>query len=178
MDVIVYLNARCKEILALLMSANTHMTIDEIAKAKTVSRRSIYYDLCKINEWLEYHKVPQIEVERGKGIYLTPEQNRLLAQLTEQPDEAAGYVFSPGERVRAMIFLIIETFKTRKQQNRQTWFSPGSGGLISSFYDGSVPAIHLILFPFYRKLIDIHCTIFFTMNQGRDNMISMFPCKV
>ncbi len=112
MDVIVYLNARCKEILSLLMSANTHMTIDEIAKAKTVSRRSIYYDLCKINEWLEYHKIPQIEVERGKGIYLTPEQNRLLAHLTDQPDEAAGYVFSPGERVRAMICMIGTSLET------------------------------------------------------------------
>ena len=106
MDVIVYLNARCKEILSLLMSANSHMTIDEIAKAKTVSRRSIYYDLCKINEWLEYHKIPQIEVERGKGIYLTPEQHRMMAQLTEMPNQAAGYVFSPGERVRAMICMI------------------------------------------------------------------------
>ncbi len=112
MDVIVYLNARCKEILTLLMSANSHMTIDEIAKAKTVSRRSIYYDLCKINEWLEYHKVPPIEVERGKGIYLTPEQNRLLAQVTEQPGEAAGYVFSPGERVRAMICMIGTSLQT------------------------------------------------------------------
>ena len=106
MEVVVYLNARCKEILELLLTANEHLTIDEIAKAKTVSRRSIYYDLCKINEWLEYHEIPQIEVVRGKGIFLTPEQSRAIARLNERPDEAAGYVFSPGERVRGLICLI------------------------------------------------------------------------
>lgn len=112
MDVIVYLNARCKEILDLLMMASEHMTIDEIAKAKMVSRRSIYYDLCKINEWLEYHEIPLIEVERGKGIYLTPEQSRRIAQLNDQPDESTGYVFSPGERVRAIICLIGTSLET------------------------------------------------------------------
>ncbi|MCI8566405.1 MAG: hypothetical protein HFI39_08855 [Lachnospiraceae bacterium] len=47
MEVVVYLNARCKEILELLMTAGTYMTVDEIARAKMISRRSFYYDLCK-----------------------------------------------------------------------------------------------------------------------------------
>lgn len=106
MEVTVYLNARCKEILELLMTAGAYMTIDEIARAKMISRRSIYYDLCKINEWLEYHEIPQIEVERGRGICLTPEQTQRIVQAGEQPDEAAGYVLSPGERVGTMICLI------------------------------------------------------------------------
>ena len=53
MKTAVYLLARCKEILQLLTTAGRHMTVDEIAKVKMVSRRSIYYDLCKINEWME-----------------------------------------------------------------------------------------------------------------------------
>lgn len=106
MEVVVYLNARCKEILELLMTAGTYMTVDEIARAKMISRRSFYYDLCKINEWLEYHEIPLIEVERGRGICLTPEQNRRIAKVSEQPDEAAGYVLSPGERVGGIICLI------------------------------------------------------------------------
>ena len=53
MKTAVYLNARCKEILQLLTAAGRHLTVDEISKAKMVSRRSIYYDLCKINEWLD-----------------------------------------------------------------------------------------------------------------------------
>ena len=106
MKTAVYLNARCKEILQLLTAAGRHLTVDEIAKAKMVSRRSIYYDLCKINEWLEYHGIVPIEVERGKGICLTAAQNNGIASLTDRPEELGGYVFSPGERARGIICLI------------------------------------------------------------------------
>lgn len=131
MAIVVYLNARCKDILDLLTSANQHMTIDEIAKAKLVSRRSVYYDLCKINEWLEYHHIPQIEVVRGKGIFLTNEQNRLIATVHEKEDAFTGYVFSPMERVNVMICLIscnrqivhVETLANFCQVSRNTVFN-------------------------------------------------------
>lgn len=106
MDVIVYLNARCKEIMKLLTVVDKYMTIAEIAKAKGVSRRSIYNDLGKINEWLEYNGIEPIEVERGKGICLTSEQRQGIAGLDKQSNTEAGYVFSPDERVRSMICLI------------------------------------------------------------------------
>lgn len=131
MAIVVYLNARCKEILNLLTSANQHMTIDEIAKAKLVSKRSVYYDLCKINEWLEFHHIPQIEVVRGKGIFLTNEQHRLIAAVSEGEDEFTGYVFSPMERVNVMICLIsntrqsihVETLANYCQVSRNTVFN-------------------------------------------------------
>lgn len=122
MEVAVYLNARCKEILELLLTAGDHMTIDEIARAKMISRRSIYYDLCKINEWLEYYEIPQIEVERGRGIRLTPEQSRRIAQVSEQPDEAAGYVFSPGERVGGIICLLVSSIGVIRIEDLTKYF--------------------------------------------------------
>ncbi len=106
MKTAVYLNARCKEILQLLTTAGRHMTVDEIAKVKMVSRRSIYYDLCKINEWMEYHGIPAIEVERGKGICLTAAQSNAITALSDHPEELNGYVFSPVERVKGIVCLI------------------------------------------------------------------------
>lgn len=122
MEVAVYLNARCKEVLELLLASNAYMTVDEIARAKMISRRSIYYDLCKINEWLEYYEIPQIEVERGRGICLTPEQRQRIDQVHEQPDEAMGYVFSPGERVGGIICLLTGSVEVVRIEDLAQYF--------------------------------------------------------
>ena len=46
----VYMNARCREILRMLLESDTWLTQQQIADALQVTKRSIYYDLCRINE--------------------------------------------------------------------------------------------------------------------------------
>lgn len=101
-----YLNARCKEILDLLVTANEHMSVEDIARIRMVSRRSVYYDLCKINEWMEYNSLPPVEAERGKGIYLTADQRNQIARLSDRTDSMTGYVLSPSERIYVLICLV------------------------------------------------------------------------
>ena len=49
------LDSRCQEILQFLLYTNDYIRIQDIAREQNISRRSVYYDLCKINDWLEAH---------------------------------------------------------------------------------------------------------------------------
>ena len=65
-----------------------------------VSRRSIYYDICKINEWLEEHDIQELEPERGKGIFISAgDKEKILDALDEKDFIADAYILevsSPG----------------------------------------------------------------------------------
>lgn len=71
-----------------------------------VSRRSIYYDICRINEWLEENDIKEIAMGRGRGILIPEEdRDRIKALLLEEnPD--TNYYFQPSERVKLIIMLI------------------------------------------------------------------------
>ena len=64
------MNERCKKILVMLLQKSDYTPIQELAAATKVSKRSIYYDICGINEWLEQHKIPELLIERGKGLFI------------------------------------------------------------------------------------------------------------
>lgn len=105
----IYINARCKRILSMLMSGKNFLQVSQIASETGVSRRSIYYDLCKINEWLVYYGIPEIEVIRSKGIYITEENKRRIEGITENEHSEEQYVFSPSERVKIIYCYIMIT---------------------------------------------------------------------
>ena len=46
-----YINARCRQILNVLLSHADYVSVNAIAKALQVSRRTVYYDIDKINLW-------------------------------------------------------------------------------------------------------------------------------
>ena len=46
------------------------ITIQDLSIEKNISKRSVYYDLCKINDWLQSYHIDLIVIERKKGIYL------------------------------------------------------------------------------------------------------------
>lgn len=103
----VYLNAKCKQILQMLLESDTYISLQQIAKALHVSRRSIFYDVCRINEWLEGNGIPELEVVRGKGILLDDRVKHLIEDCAEDVGREEMYVFSPMERVRIIICSII-----------------------------------------------------------------------
>lgn len=63
------LNQRCEKILSILMHESGYVSLKRLSEKTGVSKRSIYYDICKINEWLEEHEIRELEPERGKGIF-------------------------------------------------------------------------------------------------------------
>ena len=76
----IYINSRCKEILHMLLMGEDYIPLQRIAAEQHVSRRSIYYDLCKINEWLAMYQIPELEVIRGKGIFIPRKIKKKLKQ--------------------------------------------------------------------------------------------------
>ena len=65
-----YLNAKCKGILRKLLNNNSYLSLQQLAEELNISQRSIYYDVCRINEWLSENDIPELRVVRGKGLLL------------------------------------------------------------------------------------------------------------
>ncbi len=102
------LDSRCQEILRHLLYASGYITVQELAGEKNISRRSVYYDICKINDWLEAHNINPVIIERKKGIFLTKERSDDISALLENVSENSIYLFSPMERVKIIICTILK----------------------------------------------------------------------
>lgn len=105
------MNERCKEILRLLLNSENYITLPQLEEAFHISRRSIYYDLCRINEWLEDNGIKEIEVVRKKGIFIDNEIKMQINQCSGNTLKKEVYILSPTERVRVIICMIIYTRK-------------------------------------------------------------------
>ena len=47
-----YISARCKQILYMIIDSDDFVTLSQITEELHLSKRSIYYEICKINDWL------------------------------------------------------------------------------------------------------------------------------
>lgn len=103
----IYINSRCKEILHMLLMGEDYISLQRIAEEQHVSKRSIYYDLCKINEWLAMYQIPELEVVRGRGIFIPKEDKTAIEAVIENSYEENEYVFSPAERMKIIICYVI-----------------------------------------------------------------------
>lgn len=99
-----YVNARCRQILRILLEQREYMTMDRLAKQLGISRRSVYYDLCKINVWLEQSGAEKLEIERGRGLLLPSDSRACIEALLNESGAEDNYIFSPAERMK-LIFL-------------------------------------------------------------------------
>ncbi|OCN05807.1 hypothetical protein A4S06_07140 [Erysipelotrichaceae bacterium MTC7] len=122
------LEARCQELLNTLLQSEAYISISDIAEEKQISKRSVYYDLCKVNEFLTAHKIEEISVERSKGIHLSQKQKDVIHTLLSDVPLARSIYFSPTERVLIVICmvslrdkpLLIEDFMDACQVSRNT----------------------------------------------------------
>ena len=78
--------------------------MDRLAKLLGISRRIAYYDLCKINVWLEQAGAEKLEIERGRGLLLPSDSRACIEALLNEPNTGDNYIFSPAERMK-LIFL-------------------------------------------------------------------------
>lgn len=102
-----YINERCRKMLTLLLMAEDYIPLQQLAKETGVSRRSVYYDLCKVNEWLTEQGIPELEVIRGKGILLSEKDKAKIMEARDQKETEESYVFSPSERVKIIYCYIL-----------------------------------------------------------------------
>ncbi|MFQ9514794.1 MAG: BglG family transcription antiterminator [Eubacterium sp.] len=104
---ITYLNTRCQAILTMLLTNDSYLSVQRIATELKVSQRSIYYDICKLNEWFAENGIPELEVVRGKGLFLSEEARQQIEDFAETGEAEDAYVYSPMERVELIICGII-----------------------------------------------------------------------
>ncbi len=102
----IYTNARCKTILDLLLTEDNYIPIQRILEVTKVSKRSFYYDLCKINEWLACYDITELEVIRSKGILIAREDKDKIREHLQLKTVDEQYIFSPSERVELIICYI------------------------------------------------------------------------
>lgn len=104
---LLYMSARSKSLLNILLTQSDYMSLNDLAKALDVSRRTVYYDISKMNIWLEQAGLPVLEVVREKGLFVPHRERERIQAYLETDDEEQVYIFSPDERCKGIICYII-----------------------------------------------------------------------
>ena len=123
-----HLDARCKEMLHTMVFGNGYIKIQTLADQMNISKRSAYYDIQKINEWLVSQGVDELIQERGKGIMVDSQQREAIQTLLFQQPHADYPFFKPEQRHHIEICmtilryqkLFIEDFMTICDVSRNT----------------------------------------------------------
>lgn len=105
------LDERCLDMLKRLLNQDYFLRIQDIANDNNISKRSVYYDLCKINDFLDSQDIDPVTVERNKGMLLSSKQRKSISALMDGVNHTSTHVFSPMERVSIIICTIINRNK-------------------------------------------------------------------
>jgi len=97
------LNKRSTAVLMQLINNDSYLSIDELTTRINVSRRTIYNDISKINDWLGELGLQPIKNVRSLG-FILPEQTKKQIPSNIKKIQAWHYEYSPVER-RAWIFI-------------------------------------------------------------------------
>ncbi|AWO75791.1 PRD domain-containing protein [Geobacillus thermoleovorans] len=102
------LNARCIQLMKLLLRSSLYLTADKLAQSLNVSKRTIYYDIQKTNEWLHHEGLKPIQYARGLGFRLDDEVKQEITTKWNTLQPARHYTYQSWER-KAWIGLWILT---------------------------------------------------------------------
>lgn len=122
------LEKRAFEIVQQLLWYDGSLQISHLSKSLHISKRSIYYDLDKVNEWLIANNIEALEAKGKQGLQFTPTQKKRVVDLLNNYPSSVAYVFTPSERDKIIICsillkdrnLFIEDFMTLCQVSRNT----------------------------------------------------------
>lgn len=102
------ISARNRKIIEYLLVMYEYVTIRDIENNTGITKRSIYYDLNKINEWLDENQIKKIYLCR-EGILLDSQQRLKIENLLNNISKNSDYIFSQKERISIIIcFLLLE----------------------------------------------------------------------
>lgn len=98
-----YLNKRLEEILKMLIKKD-YLSVLEITKQLNISRRTIYYSIEKLEEFLNANSI-ELHKQRSLGYYLTDKDKQKLSKLLSYSSE--DYILSPSERhIKIIIYTL------------------------------------------------------------------------
>ena len=98
----IYISGRCKNLLEMLLSTNECISFEEIAKELKVNKRSVYYDVFKLNEWLRYNDLSEIIQIRSKGLKLKTEDKATINKVMQETYLEERVILSPTQRVKSI----------------------------------------------------------------------------
>ncbi|WP_251548895.1 BglG family transcription antiterminator [Neobacillus muris] len=91
------LDQRSTAILSHMVKAQTYVSVRELTEKFHISRRTIYYDIEKINDWLKDNQLPMVKNVRSAGFILEDEARKHVPEkLGELP--SWHYEYSAKER--------------------------------------------------------------------------------
>ncbi|MGG3505930.1 BglG family transcription antiterminator [Paenibacillus lautus] len=102
------MDERSTRILTLLYEAADYVSLEELMQKVGISRRTVYYDMEKINDYLKAIHLPPVKYVRTVGYYLPDESRAGLPQSTGKP-HAQPYYLSPRERMAWMSLYLLST---------------------------------------------------------------------
>lgn len=91
------LDKRSTAILTTLVNEDSYVSITELTKQLNVSRRTIYYDIEKINNWLMDAGLDNVQHVRFAGFILSDKAKKSIPNKLNEM-EAWHYEYSPAER--------------------------------------------------------------------------------
>lgn len=103
----ILLDAKSYQLLNKLLKSSNYLTIEQLGEDLNISRRSVYYSLARINDFLESNQLTGIEVERKLGIYLQDSHRAAIQKVIGNVKDSNAYILSPMERVRYISCFII-----------------------------------------------------------------------
>ncbi|MDY0393802.1 HTH domain-containing protein [Virgibacillus halophilus] len=91
------MDQRSMAVLNQLLKQDSYINVQQLAEVLNVSRRTIYSDLEKVNNWLEEHHFTQVKQVRGQGMYIDePARKEIMTNYSFFG--TTYYEFSPLER--------------------------------------------------------------------------------
>lgn len=104
------LDERCTQVVTALYNADDCISIDLLTNQLGISKRTIYYDVQKINTWLESKQLAPIKKKHGKGYYLENGVKEKVPHLINKV-EKFHYFYSADER---MMLIAVELLTKKK----------------------------------------------------------------
>ncbi|MFY4775772.1 BglG family transcription antiterminator [Metabacillus sp. RGM 3146] len=119
---------RSSQILRKIALAPRYIPASEIMEDLNISKRTVYYDVEKINDWLQANGFEPLIYVRSAGFYLDDETRAKIRNTFEQNAMLHAYEYSPEERrILAAVMILtrdtricLETFLERFQVSRST----------------------------------------------------------
>ncbi|MCD2254118.1 BglG family transcription antiterminator [Listeria marthii] len=103
----VQFDARNMALLESLVVANVYLAPEKLQEELGISKRTLQYDVEKINKELDNIGLDGIQSVRGQGYYLLEEEKSTMKEILENR-EASHKVFSASERrIRILFFLLV-----------------------------------------------------------------------
>ncbi|MBC1987127.1 BglG family transcription antiterminator [Listeria sp. FSL L7-0478] len=103
----VQFDARNMALLESLIVANVYLAPEKLQEELGISKRTLQYDVEKINKELDNIGLDGIQSVRGQGYYLLEEEKPTMKEILENR-EASHKVFSASERrIRILFFLLV-----------------------------------------------------------------------